>query len=73
MQEEKWVDFGLFLPHHAPVMVKEIPAMEHELKIRLPSEIATKVVELSRIEDRSINKTIKRLLEKALSDDKNNK
>ena len=47
--------------------------MEHELKIRLPSEIATKIVELSRLEDRSINKTIKRLLEKALSDDKNRK
>ena len=47
--------------------------MEHELKIRLPSEIATKIVELSRLEDRSINKTVKRLLEKALNDDKNRK
>jgi hypothetical protein len=71
VQEKKWVDGGLFLPQSFPSTVKGEPAMEHELKIRLPSEIATKIVELSRLEDRSINKTVKRLLEKALNDDKN--
>lgn len=47
--------------------------MQHTFSLRLPTELMHKVCEVAKAQDRSVNNTIKRLLEKALNDEADSK